>query len=55
MIGAEVVIGVIIGVPFELLSNTEGTPSGRERNSNSGTVENSFITIEIANAADMTR
>jgi hypothetical protein len=26
MIGAEIVIGVIIGVLFELWSNTEGTP-----------------------------
>lgn len=55
MIGAEVVIGVIIGVLFELLSDTEGTPSKRESNSNSATVENSFITIETANAAGMTR
>jgi hypothetical protein len=30
MIGAEIVIGVIIGVLFELFSNTEGTPLTRE-------------------------
>jgi hypothetical protein len=30
MTGAEIVIGVIIGVLFELLSDTEGTPSEGE-------------------------
>jgi hypothetical protein len=55
MMGAEIVIGVIIGVLFELFSNTEGTPFTRESNSNSGAVEDSFITIEIANAVLITR
>jgi hypothetical protein len=55
MMGAEIVIGVIIGVLFELFSNAEGTPLTRESNSNFGTVEDSFITIEIANAALITR
>ena len=55
MMGAEIAIGVMIGVLFELFSNTEGIPLKRESNSNSGTVEDSFITIEIANAALITR
>ena len=48
--GAEIAIGVIIGVLFELFSNTEGTPRERRNHSNSGTLENRFRTIRIANA-----
>lgn len=54
MIGAEIVIGVIVGVSFELLSDTEGTPSERGY-STPGTIENPFRTIEIANAAGITK
>jgi hypothetical protein len=55
MIGAEIVIGAIIGVLFELWSNTEGTPSERRSDSNLGTAENPFRTIEIATAAGITQ
>jgi hypothetical protein len=55
MIGAEIVIGVIIGVLFELLSDTEGTPSERRSDSNRGTAENLFRTIEIATASGITK
>ena len=55
MIGAEIVIGVIIGVLFELLSNTEGTPSERRGDSNPGTVENPFRTIEVAHATGIAK
>jgi hypothetical protein len=55
MIGTEIVIGVIIGVLFEVLSNTEGTPSERGSDSNRRTVENPFRTIEIAHATGITK
>jgi hypothetical protein len=55
MIGAEIVIGAIIGVLFELWSNTEGTPSEHRIDSNLGTVENPFRTIEVATAAGVTK
>jgi hypothetical protein len=55
MIGAEIVIGVIIGVLFEILSNTEGTPSERGSDSNRGTVANPFSTVEIASATAITK
>lgn len=51
MIGPEIVIGVIIGVFFELLSGTQGTPSEHRSDSNRGRVESAFRTIEIMNAA----
>jgi hypothetical protein len=46
MSGIEIVVGVIIGVLFELLSNTEGTPSEQGTASNLGTVEKPFKTVE---------
>ena len=51
MIGAEIVIGVIIGVLFEVTSNTEGTPSEQGGDSNPGKVKTPVRTIEIAIAA----
>jgi hypothetical protein len=51
MIGAEIVIGVIIGVLFEVTSNTEGTPSEQGSDSNPGKVKTPFRTIELAIAA----
>jgi hypothetical protein len=55
MTGAEIVIGVIIGVVFELLSDNQRTPSKRGSDSNPGTVQNPFRTIELANATGITR
>jgi hypothetical protein len=55
MNGAEIVIGVIIGVLFEVTSNTEGTPSEHGSNSNPGKVKNPFRTIELAIAAARTK
>jgi hypothetical protein len=51
MIGAEIVIGVIIGVLFEVTSNTEGTPSEQGSDSNPGKVKTAVRTIELAIAA----
>jgi hypothetical protein len=51
MIGAEIVIGVIIGVLFEVTSNTEGTPSEQGSDSNPGKVKTPVRTIELAIAA----
>jgi hypothetical protein len=51
MIGAEIVIGVIIGVLFEVTSNTEGTPSEQGSDSNPGKVRTPVRTIELAIAA----
>ncbi len=55
MIGIEIAVGVIIGVLFELLSDTEGTPSERGSDSYPGTLENPFKTIEIGNSAGITK
>jgi hypothetical protein len=51
MSGAEIVIGVIIGVLFEVTSNSEGTPSEQGSDSTHGKVKNPFRTIELAIAA----
>ena len=45
MSGIEIVVGVIIGILFELLSNTEGTPS--EHGIASNKVDHRFRTVEI--------
>jgi hypothetical protein len=55
MIGVEIGVGVIIGLLFELLSDTEGTPSERESDSYAGTLENPFRTTEIGNPAGITK
>jgi hypothetical protein len=51
MSGAEIVIGVIIGVLFEVTSNSEGTPSEQGSDSNPGKVKTPFRSIELAIAA----
>jgi hypothetical protein len=47
MSGIEIVVGVIIGILFELLSNTEGTPSEHGIASNRGTVDNPLRTAGL--------